>query len=69
MAHASGCTLEIAGRFIFSGTKNQPKEEVLGMDLPRTSGGYLRGYPGPKLRSGRSKYWTKKKQAFGRGHP
>ena len=36
-----------------SGTKNQPKEEVLGREFPRTSGGHLRGYPSPKLRSGR----------------
>ena len=39
------------------GTKNQPKEEVLGTDIQRTSGGHLRGHPGPKLRSGPSKYW------------
>ena len=50
-----------------SSTKNQPKEEVLGTDIPRTSGGHSRGYPGPKLRSGRSRSW--KKQAFGRRHP
>ena len=31
-------------------TKNQPKEEVFGMDIPRISGGHSRGYPGPKLR-------------------
>ena len=42
---------------LLSRTKNQPKEEVFGMDIPRTSGGHLRGYPGPKLRSGRSKSW------------
>ena len=35
-----------------SRTKNQPKEEVFGTDIPRTSGGHSRGYPGPKLRSG-----------------
>ena len=28
-----------------SRTKNQPKEEVVGTDIPRTSGGYSRGYP------------------------
>ena len=38
-----------------SRTKKQPKEEVFGTDIPRTSGGHSRGYPGPKLRSGRSK--------------
>ena len=43
------------------GTKNQPKEEVFGMDIPRTSGGHSRGYPGPKLRSGPSKSWKKNK--------
>ena len=31
-----------------SGTKNQPKEEVLGTAIPRTSAGHSRGYPGPK---------------------
>ena len=44
-----------------SRTKNQPKEEVFGLDIPRTSGGHSRGYPGPKLRSGRSKSWKKNK--------
>ena len=48
-------------------TKNQPKEEVFGADIPPTSGGHSPGCPGPKLRSGRSKSW--KKQAFQRGHP
>ena len=43
-----------------SGTKNQPKEEVLGADILRTSGGHARGCPGPKLRSGRSKSWKHK---------
>ena len=42
-----------------SRTKNQPKEEVLGTDIPRTYGGHSRGHPGPKLRSGRSKSWKK----------
>ena len=45
---------------LFSRTKNQPKEEVLGTDIPRTSGGHSRGYPGPKLRSGNSKSWKNK---------
>ena len=40
--------------------KNQPKEEVFGTDIPRTSGGHSRGYPGQKLRSGRSKPWKNK---------
>ena len=31
--------------------------KVLGTDIPRTSGGHSRGYPGPKLRPGRSKSW------------
>ena len=43
-----------------SRTKNQPKEEVFWADIPRTSGGHSRGYPGPKLRSGRSKSWENK---------
>ena len=43
-----------------SRTKNQPKEEVLGTDIPRTSGGHSRGYPDPKLRSGQSKSWKNK---------
>ena len=49
-----------------SRTKIQPKEEVFGTDIPRTWG-HSRGYPGQKLRSGRSKFW--KKQAFQSGHP
>ena len=44
----------------FQRTKNQPKEEVFGTDIPRTSGGHSRGYPSPKLRSGRSKSWKNK---------
>ena len=44
----------------FSRTKNQPKEEVFGTDIPRTSGGHSRGYPGQELRSGRSKSWKNK---------
>ena len=43
-----------------SRTKNQPKEEVFGTDVPRTSGGHSRGYPEPKLRSGPSKLWKYK---------
>ena len=43
-----------------SRTKNQPKEEVLGTDIPRTTGGHSRGYPGPELRSGPSKSWKNK---------
>ena len=50
------------GRLLWekSRTKNQPKEEVFGTDIPRTSGGHSHGYPGPKLRSGRSKSWKNK---------
>ena len=44
-----------------SRTKNQPKEEGFGTDIPRTSGGHSRGYPSPKLRSGFSKSWKKNK--------
>ena len=48
-------------RRIVSKAKNQPKEEVFGTDIPRTSGGHSRRYriryPGPKLWSGRSKSW------------
>ena len=43
-----------------SRTKNQPKEEVFGTDIVRTSGGHSRGYPDPKLRSGQSKSWKNK---------
>ena len=43
-----------------SGTKNQPKEEAFGTDIPRTSGGHSRGYPGPNLQSGQSKSWKNK---------
>ena len=43
-----------------SRTKNQPKEEVFGTDIPRTSRGHSRGYPDPKLRSGRPKSWKNK---------
>ena len=32
-----------------SRTKIQPKEEVFGTDISRTSGGHSRGYPSPKL--------------------
>ena len=52
---------------LWSGTKNQPKEKVFGPDIPRTSGGHSRGYPGPNLRSGPS--ISREKQAFQRGHP
>ena len=52
---------------LLSRTKNQPKEEVFGTDISRTSGGHSRGYPGPKLRSGQVKILEK--QAFQRGHP
>ena len=48
------------GKPPFSRTKSQPKEEVFGTDIPRTSGGHSRGYPGPKLRSGGSKSWKNK---------
>ena len=48
-------TPRFGNRRCLLGTKNQPKEEVFGTDIPRTSGGHLRGFPGPKLRSGRSK--------------
>ena len=51
---------EIPRRGQNSRTKNQPKEEVLGTDIPQTSGGHSRGCPGPKLRSGRSKSWKNK---------
>ena len=44
-----------------SRTKNRPKEEVFGTDIPRTSGGHSRGFPGPKLRSGQSKSWNNKR--------
>ena len=43
-----------------SRTKNQPKEEVFGTDIPRASGGHSRGYPDRKLRSGRPKSWKNK---------
>ena len=44
-----------------SRTKNQPKKEVFGTDIPRTSGSRSRGgYPGSKLRSGPSKLWKNK---------
>ena len=46
--------------YTLSRTKNQPKEEVFGPDIPWTSGGHSRGYPAPKLRSGHSKSWKKK---------
>ena len=49
-----------ARKDLSSRTKIQPKEEVFGTDIPRTSGGHSRGYPGPKLRSGPSKSWKDK---------
>ena len=57
---AGVATLIVWCFWIWSRTKNQPKEEVLGTDIPRTSGGRSRGYPGPKLRSGRPKSWQNK---------
>ena len=57
------CTLFSARNFLaidHSGTKFQPKEEVFGTDIPRTSGGHSRGYPDPELRSGCSKSWKNK---------
>ena len=36
-----------------------------GTDILRTSRAHSRGYPGPKLRSGRSISWTKKNKHFG----
>ena len=51
---------EILTRRLLSRTKNQPKEEVFGTDVPRTSGGHSRGYPGPKLWSAGSKSWKNK---------
>ena len=44
-----------------SRTKNQPKQQVSGTDIPRTFGGHARGYPGQKLRWGQSKSWKKNK--------
>ena len=46
-----------------SRTKTQPKEQVSGTDTPCTSEGHSRRYPGPKLRSGRSKF--RKNKHFG----
>ena len=43
----------------YSGLKKN-KEEVFGPDIPRTSGGHSRGYPGLKLRSGPLKPWENK---------
>ena len=60
-------TMHLVCTLLISRTKNQPKEEVFRTDIPRTSGGHSRGYPGPKLRSRRSKPW--KTQALRRGHP
>ena len=45
---------------------HQPKEEVLGTDIPQTSGGHSRGYPGPKLRSGPQNTGTKKASIWAR---
>ena len=39
-------------RGFFSRAKNQPKEEVFGTDIPRTSGAHSRGYPGPNFGQG-----------------
>ena len=57
---SASCLLKTWFGTLVSRTKNQPKEEVFGTDIPRTSGGHARGYPGPKLRSGRSKSWKNK---------
>ena len=56
---ATAIFLRLRLRF-YSRTENQPKEEVFGPDIPQTSGGHSRGYPSPKLRSGRSKSWKNK---------
>ena len=56
-----------SSRRIKSRTKNQPKEEVFGTDIPQTSRGHSRGYPGTKLLSGRPKSW--KNKHLGGGHP
>ena len=50
-------------------SENQPKEEVFGTDIQLTSGGHSRGYPGPKLRSGRSKPWKNKHLGADVHHP
>ena len=47
-------------RSVFQERKISPKRKFFGTDAPRTSGGHLRGYPGPKLRSGWSKSWKNK---------
>ena len=52
--------LRYSSLMYLSRTKNQPKEEVFGTDIPRTTRGHSRGYPGPKLRSGQSKSWKNK---------
>ena len=49
------------GRCPLSRAKKPPQEEVCGTDIPRTSVGHSRGYPGPKLRSGSSKSWKNKR--------
>ena len=47
-------------RSLRSGTRKQPKEEVFGPDIPRTSRGHSRGCPGSTLRSGPSTPWKNK---------
>ena len=49
----------------FSSTENQPKEEIFGTDIPRTSGGHSRGCPGPKT-SARAAKILKKSKHFGK---
>ena len=51
---------EVTQKPLLQERKIRPKEEVFGPDIPRTSGGHSRGYPGPKLRSGHSKSWNNK---------
>ena len=46
--------------FPIARTKDQPKEEVFGMDIPRTFGGDSGGVPGPKPGSRPSEPWKKK---------
>ena len=52
--------------FFFSRRKNQPKEEVFGMDIPRTAGGPARiSRPKTSVRA----FNILERQGFGRGHP
>ena len=66
VCHCS-CSQDMQPPLELSRTKNQPKEEVLGADIPRTSRGSFARISRPKTSVRAVKILEK--QAFRRGHP